>query len=444
MLLLNQKYMDTDELASYFRKGEKNPKDFCQGLEWELFVVDKDTLKQIPYFGLHGVADLLKELRKELSLEPMLDKVNSNLIGLKSSTYNITLEPGGQIELSGSKFKKIKDAEKECKAFLSILKDICSKWELAVMPVPYHPISYPSEVKIIPKTRYATLVNYFKEYGLTMAEDMMKLTTSVQTSIDYSSEDDFIKKLRTINSISPVLSAIYANSPIVRNKKSNYISYRGNVWQHTQGVRSGIVKGVFEDDFGYKSHAENLAKIPVVEGLNGEKPGSLVGMSFKKYVEKNGKFCPKWWQNHISFSYTVVRAKNFIEIRCFDNQGSIDRVLTIPALVKGLFYSSEETIGKAAKLAGTFDPSDFFHIKHAVDRYALATVWKGNSFLEMAQELYKLSLKGLEKYYPYDARYLAPLEKILFEERKSPGQSIADLWSERGKSVYNMKDFYFI
>ncbi len=441
---LNQKYMDTEGLASYFRQGEKDVKDFCQGLEWELFVVDRESFKQIPYDSKHGVSDLLKKLHKELNLEPMLDKVNSNIIGLKSDTYNITLEPGGQIELSGSKFTKIKDAEEECRMFLSVLKDVCSKWGLAVMPASYHPIASTSEVQVIPKTRYATLINYFKEYGLTMAEDMMKLTTSVQTSIDYSSEKDFIKKLRTINSLSPIFSAMYANSPIVRNKKSNYISYRGNVWQHTHGVRSGIVKGVFEEDFGYKTHAENLAKIPVVEGLNGEKPGSLVGMSFKKYVEKTGKFCPKWWESHISFSYTVVRAKNFIEIRCFDNQDSIERVLTIPALIKGLFYSSEKIIDKAAKIAGTFEKSEFFHIKHAVDRYGLATIWKGNSFLEMAQGLYKLSLKGLEEFYPRDKKYLLPLEETLFEQKKSPGEKLASLWDERDRSVYNMKDLYFI
>lgn len=443
-LFLNQKYMDTDKLTSYFKQGEKDIKDFCQGLEWELFVVDRDTFKQIPYYGEHGVVAILEVLAKELNLEPMLDKVNSNLIGLKNSDYSITLETGGQIELSGSKFRKLKDAEAECRTFLSTLKDICSKYNLAVMPAPYHPVSSVSDVSAIPKTRYSFLLNYFKEYGLSLAEDMTKLTTSVQTSIDFSSELDFVRKLRTINSISPILSAIYANSPIVRNKKSRYISYRGNVWQHTQGIRSGLVKGVFSDTFGYKEHAENLAKLPVVEGLNGEKPGSLIGMSFQKYVEQTGKFCPKWWENHISFSYTVVRAKKFIEIRCFDNQNTIERVLSVPALVKGLFYSSEEIMDETAKIGDRFSKSDFFHIKTAVDRYALGTVWKGNSILEMARELYNLSMKGLEKYYPSEARYLAPLEEILFEQKKSPGETLLDLWSERGRSVYNMKDLYFI
>lgn len=436
--------MNTGELTSYFKQGEKDVKDFCQGLEWELFVIDRETFKQIPYHGAHGVAVLLKEIGKELKLEPILDNFNSNLIGMKNDDYSITLETGGQIELSGGKFIKLKDAEAECRTFLSALKDISSKWGLAVMSAPYHPVSSVSDVVAIPKTRYAFLLSYFKEYGLRLAEDMTKLTTSVQTSIDYSSESDFVRKLRTINSISPILSAIYANSPIVRNKKSRYISYRGNVWQHTQGIRSGLVKGVFSDTFGYKEHAENLAKLPVVEGLNGEKPGSLIRMSFKKYVERTGKFCPKWWESHISFSYTVVRAKKYIEIRCFDNQNSIERVLSIPALIKGLFYSSDEITQEVGKIGGRFGRSDFFHIKNAVDRYGLGTVWKGNSILEMAQELYKLSVKGLEKHYPSEAAYLAPVEEILFEERQSPGETLLDLWSKRGRSAYNMKDLYFI
>ncbi|HBM15071.1 MAG TPA: hypothetical protein DD381_01775 [Lentisphaeria bacterium] len=436
--------MENEALASYFQQGEKKEKDFCQGIEWELFVVDSESFKQIPYDGKHGVADLLRKLGKELKLEPKLDKVNSSLIGLSNSNYSITLEPGGQIELSGSKFKKLKDAEKECRMFLGVLKDVCRKWKLSVMPAPYHPLAKVEEIPTIPKTRYAFLEKYFQLYGLSLAEHMTKLTASIQTSIDFSSEADFVKKLRVINLISPILSAIYANSPIVRNKKSSYISYRGNVWQHTEGIRSGLVKGIFSESFGYREHAENLARLPVVEGLNGEKPGTLVGMSFKKYVEKTGRFLPKWWENHISFAYTVVRAKKFIEIRCFDNQNSIERALSIPALIKGLFYSSEEIIDGAAAISEKFESSDFFQIKHAVDRYGLATIWKGSSILEMAQEIYSLSLKGLEEFHPKETKYLQPVGEILFVDKKSPGQRVADFWERRGKSVYNMKDIYFI
>ncbi len=436
--------MNTFQLASYFKEGEKDVKDFCQGLEWEIFVVNKETFKQILYDGAYGVSFILNELGKELGLEPIYDRGNSNLIGLSNNNYSITLEPGGQIELSGSKFRNIKEAENECKNFLSVLRDICSKFNLAIMPAPYHPVSSVEDVPTIPKSRYLFLDIYLKKYGFTLAEHMTKLTTSVQSSIDYSSECDFVRKLRTINSISPIFSAIYANSPIVRNSRSNYLSYRGNVWQHTEGLRSGLVKGVFSNTFGYKEYAENLAKLPIVEGLNGEKPGAPIGLSFKKYIEKTGMFSPKWWENHISFSYTVVRAKKYIEIRCFDNQNTIERVLSIPALIKGLFYSSDEIMDETAKIGNRFGRSDFYHIKHAVNRYALMTVWKGNSILEMARELYKLSMKGLDKYYPSETKYLFPLEESLFETKKSPGKVLAGLWDERGRSVYNMKDLYFI
>ena len=183
--------MSTERFVSYFEDGEKDKDDFSQGLEWGIFLADYNTLKPAPYIGKHGIVQILKELSVKLSFEPIMD--NSNIIRLKSNTYNINLEPGGQIELSGSKFKKIKQGMEECKNFIYVLTDISSVYGLAVMPTAYHPIITVKDVDIIPKTRYAFLVNNLNKFGLSLAFDMMKLTTSVQTSSDYSSELDFVK-----------------------------------------------------------------------------------------------------------------------------------------------------------------------------------------------------------------------------------------------------------
>lgn len=435
--------MGTEEFVSYFESGEKYAEDFSQGLEWELFLVNYNTLKPASYFGEHGILQILKELSVKLNFEPIMD--GSNIIGLKSNTYNVTLEPGGQIELSGSTFKKIKDGMDECKEFLSVLKDVCLVHGLSVMPAAYHPVATVKDVDIIPKTRYAFLAKHFKEFGLSLAFDMMKLTTSVQTSIDYSSELDFIKKLRTINALSPILSAIYSNSSIVKNTKSGYLSYRGNVWQNTEKKRSGIIEGVFDDGFGYARYAKYMASLPVVQGDNGETVGEMSGITFEDYKKKHGTIPEKVWDMHVSFSFTVARAKKYIEIRCFDNQKSIGMVMSIPALIKGLFYSSDDIFSKACNMSKWLWKEDLFQVENAINKYGLSVVWKGCSILKMAQELYHLASAGLEKTYPEERCFLLPLEKYIFDLKYSPGEELVRAWNRVNGDIHKIKnEFYFI
>ena len=436
--------MGIEKFVSYFKSGEKDAEYFSQGLEWELFLVDYNTLNPASYFGEHGVLQILKELSANLNFEPIMD--GSNIIGLKNNSYKITLETGGQIELSGSTFKKIKNGMDECKEFLSALKNVCLAHGLSVMPAAYHPLATVKDVDIIPKTRYAFLAKHFKEFGLNLAFDMMKLTTSVQTSIDYSSELDFVKKLRTINALSPVFSAIYGNSPIVQNTKSEYLSYRGNVWQNTEKKRSGIIEGVFEDGFGYARYAKYLASLPVVEGFNKETLKEMIGgMTLDEYEKKYGPIDEEDWSKHISFSYTVVRAKKYIETRCFDNQTSIDMVMTIPALIKGLFYSSDDIFSMTCDMSKWLWTKDLFQVKNAINKYGLSVEWKGYSILKMAQKLYHLASAGLEKTYPEERCFLLPLEKYIFDLKYSPGEELVRAWNKANGNIHKIKnEFYFI
>lgn len=436
--------MGVEQFVSYFKNGEKGAESFCQGLEWELFLVDYNTLKPAPYSGKHGIHQILKELSDKLNFDPIMD--DSNIIGLKSNTYNVTLEPGGQIELSGSVFKKLKDGMAECKEFLSALKDMCLVHGLSVMPAAYHPVAATKDVIIVPKTRYAFLSKYFKEFGLSLASNMMTLTTSVQTSIDYSSESDFVKKLRTINALSLLFSAIYSNSPIVQNRKTEYLSYRGNVWQNTEKKRSGIIEGVFEDDFGYVQYAKYLASLPVVEGFNKETVKEIVlGMTLEDYEKKHGAITEKDWSKYISFSFTVARAKKYIEIRCFDNQKSIDMVMTIPALIKGLFYSDKDIFSRVCDMSKWLWKEDLFQIKNAVNKHGLSTVWKDNQILKTAQELYRLASAGLEKNYPEERYFLLPLEKYILDLECSPGEELAKAWDKANGDIHKIKEeFYFV
>ena len=434
--------MNTEQFIKYFRDGEKPEKDFKMGVEWECFIVDKDNLNLIPYHGTPGVEYILKELSKKLSLKPEYD--NGNIISLKGEKFNITLEPAGQIELSSSQFTEIDDFQKELELFIASLKSICNNFNLAIMPTSYHPLYSTEKTSFIPKTRYGHLSESFSKFGQHLAHDMMKLTTSVQGSIDYSSEKDFVKKIQTINQVAPIIIAMYTNSPFRQNSDSGFLSYRGHVWENTDSNRSGFIKGSFDEDFGYEKYVDALINLPMVMGFNNETPSELNNITLKEYMQKNSPdISADEWLTHISFLFTIVRAKQFIETRFYDNQGSPEMILTIPALIKGLFYTSDTIMDKAHNLLNsTLDEA--IVLKHSAVKHGLDGKFKDTTILEIAQQIYQIAKEGLESHYKDEVKYITPLEDYLFNKKCSPGKELLTLWEKNGKDILNIKDKLFI
>jgi len=312
------------------------------------------------------------------------------------------------------------------------------------MPISYHPLLTAGNIDFIPKKRYNYLSYSFTRFGQALAHDMMKLTTSVQTGIDYSSEQDFIKKIKTINQLTAIINAIYNNSPIRQNKFSGFLSYRGHVWENTDRNRCGFIKGSFDDDFCYEKYVNTLINLPVVMGFNHESPSELNGITFKEYMRKNKGLSINDWIEHISFLFTVVRAKQFIETRFYDNQQSLEMILTIPALIKGLFYSSDSILDETYKL--TYCPSvdEAIRLKQSAVKDGLAGRYKKHTFLEVAQDIYQIARKGLKTSFIDELDYITPLEDYLYNKKCSPGKELLSIWEKHGKNVLNIKDHLFI
>ena len=409
-------------------------------MEFEIFIVKKDTFELASYYDETGQEAILKELAARYGWLPVFEE--DYVIGLQRGDAAITLEPAGQIELSGAPYLKLQDCIKEYKQFLAELKSICDPWGLGLMTLGYHPLGTIDSVPKIPKSRYKVLAGHLDTYGGPLAIHMMKLTTSIQTNIDYASEEDFRDKVRAASVLVPLLTAIYGNSPFYQNRESGYLSYRSHVWDNTDDARCGILKHSFIEDFGYEDYVEYLLDIPMVMRYQGDEPIIMEGKPFRQYWHEDGA---SWddWQLHMSFPFPEVRIKQYIEIRPCDNQRP-EMAATIPALLKGLFYcpSSLKTFNELFK---DISWEEAVELKSRANKSGLHAGFRNRSLLDIACEVFTIAEDGLSQISPsdpFDKEILLPLKEYLFEKGCSPAEELLNL--VKGKNIRNLKDYLLI
>ena len=243
-----------EHLIKYFESGIKNTQDFKIGIEHEKFIFDSITNKRVNY---QKILKMFKDLF-EFGWKPILE--GKNLVGLKKHGKNITLEPGNQIELSGDKLNNIHEACSESQDYLFELNQVLKKSNLKIVSSGFDPISKLSEVPNNPKKRYEIMTKDMP-LGGSLSLDMMYRTCGTQLNLDYSSEKDFIKKFKVINSIVPISIALFANSSVVEKKNSNYLSYRSKVWQNTN--RGGLPEPFF-DNMDFEKYSDFTMNFPIL------------------------------------------------------------------------------------------------------------------------------------------------------------------------------------
>ncbi|MBZ4686516.1 MAG: glutamate--cysteine ligase [Clostridiales bacterium] len=438
----SQQIIDRSQLVDYFKQGESSPENCKVGLECEVFIVDKETLELVPYYGDRGIEKILKEVAANFNWEPVLEKLH--IIGLSDKTANVTMEPAGQLELSGTACMHLKDCITEYNKFITELKSVCEPLGVGLLPLGYQPLNTLENTAWVPKGRYKILSKYFADYGGHLAHHMMKLTATVQASIDYCSEDDFREKMLLASYLVPVLYAIYANSPLKQNKFSGYLSYRGHIWEHTDDDRCGIVPAPFKKSFSYDDYVEYLLNVPMVLRIAGNEVIPMHGITFKEYLKKENATMADW-EMHTSFAFPEVRVKNYIEIRSCDCQKP-ELVPTIPALIKGLFYCPKTRHNTLSLFEGiSFE--EIVALKNKVTKTGLQTVFKGRKVLELAQEIYKIAQNCLKDFAEEgkvansnDLKYLSPLEEYLFDKKCSPAEELLNLWEKNGQDILKIRD----
>ena len=377
-----------EKIIEYFKSGIKEKKDFKIGIEHEKFLFNNLNNKRIDYLKIKEMFTALLEF----GWNPILEK--ENIIGLNKAGKNITIEPGNQIELSGEKLNHIHEACAESQDYLFELKQVTKKLNINIVSAGFDPISKLNEIPNNPKQRYKLMTKDMPLNG-ELSLDMMYRTCGTQLNIDYSSENDFIKKFKIINSIVPISIALFANSSIVEKKNSNYLSYRSKVWQNT--ARGGLPKLFFEE-LNFEKYAEFIMNFPILFIRD-----KGVYISGSKYTFKdfmNGKIdeignrfpSENDLATHLSTIFTENRLKKYIELRSMDTCGW-DCLCAGPAFNVGLLYGN---LDEVYELISKWDKDKIINAYLESPQKGFNTQLMGKDLLYWGSTLLNLSRKGLE------------------------------------------------
>jgi len=424
-----------EHLIEYFKSGIKKTDYFKIGVEQEKFIFDLNTNKRIDYQKILKVFEALYEF----GWKPILE--NKNIIGLKKKGKNITLEPGNQIELSGEKLNNIHQACSESHSYLFELKQVIKKLNLKIVSAGFDPISKLSEVSNNPKQRYKIMTKDMPKNGQ-LSLDMMYRTCGTQLNLDYSSEKDFIKKFKVINSIVPISIALFANSSIVEKRNSNYLSYRSKVWQNTS--RGGLPK-IFLDNMDFEKYSDFTINFPILFIYTNNKYISGKNYLFSDFM--NGKIdeienklpTKKDLTTHLGTIFTENRLKKYIELRSMDACGW-DCLCAGPAFNTGILYGN---LDEAFELVSKWDKNKIINAYLEAPKKGFNTQLMGKDLFYWSSVLLDISTKGLEnrdiigKSGNNETSYLNHLKKIIDNKATN-----ADHMINKFSKKENLNDFY--
>ncbi len=378
-----------EKIINYFKSGIKEPKNFKIGIEHEKFLFNKSNNKRINYSKIKEMFTSLIEF----GWNPVFEK--ENIIALNKGGKNITLEPGNQIELSGDKLNHMHEACAESQDYLFELKQVTKKLDIKIVSTGFDPISKLSEIPNNPKQRYE-LMTKDMPLGGELSLDMMYRTCGTQLNIDYSSEENFIKKFRVANSIVPITIALFANSSIVEKKNSNYLSYRSKVWQSTS--RGGLPK-LFLENINFEKYADFIINFPILFIQHKDQYISGRQFMFKDFMEgkiqeiENRIPTEADLTTHLSTIFTENRVKKYIELRSMDTCGW-DCLCAGPAFNIGMLYGN---LDEVYEIISKWDTNKIINAYLEAPQKGFNTQLMGKDLLYWSSTLLNLSRKGLEK-----------------------------------------------
>ena len=428
---LDEPITSRDPLLGYFTAGMKPRAEWKIGTEYEKVAVERKTGRAVRYFGPRGIEALLREIADRFGWTPRRE--GRHTIALEKGKASITLEPGGQVELSGEPWEDIHKAQAELTEHVSEIVTIAEELGIAFLGLGIQPVSSLDDIEWVPKQRYGIMAPYMEKVG-SLGQRMMKQTATVQTNLDFSDERDAMEKMRVGMGLAPILTAMFANSPICDGRLNGYMSYRQHVWTDTDRNRCGLLPFVFSRDAGFEDYLDWALGVPMYFIRRGGTLIDLTGMPFREFLKRGaaGHHATLGdWQLHLTTLFPEVRLKTYIEIRSVDSQPP-ERMLALPALMKGILYDSDCRLG-AWDLVKAWSWSERLEIYDASHREALDARARGIRLLDLASELCAIARVGLARQDVRNARgedetiYLAAVERQL-ELGKSPANIVADRW----------------
>ena len=387
-----------DDLLSVFAGGEKPTEQWCIGTEHEKFVYRTSDHRAPSYDEPGGIRDLLTGLT-DFGWEPVIE--NGNVIALSGKDGTISLEPAGQLELSGAALENLHQTCAEAARHLKQCKTIGERMGLGFLGLGMWPDKSRDELPRMPKGRYGIMLNYMPKVG-GLGLDMMLRTCTIQVNLDYSSEADMVKKFRVGLALQPVATALFANSPFTERKPNGYKSFRSHIWEDTDPDRTGMLPFVFEEGFGYERYCDYALDVPMYFVFRDGRYVDVAGESFRAFLDGKLPQLPGEkptltdWTDHLSTAFPEVRLKSFLEMRGADG-GRWGRICALPALWVGLLYD-DQALDAAWDLVKHWSIEGREKLRRDTPRLALEAVTPdGESMKEFAARVLDIAAEGLTR-----------------------------------------------
>lgn len=423
-----------EDLAGYLESGCK-PKDVWRiGTEHEKFGYCTDTLKPLPYDGPRSIRAMLEGIGKRFGWEPILEQ--GNIIGLSRNGANVSLEPGGQLELSGAPLETIHQTCDEVNEHLREVRAVADEIGARFIGLGAAPVWRHEEMPMMPKGRYRLMTDYMDRVG-TMGKTMMYRTCTVQVNLDFASEADMVKKLRVALALQPVATALFANSPFLDGKPNGRKSWRSHIWQNLDPARTGMLPFVFEDGMGFERYVDYVLDVPMYFVYRDGKYIDALGQSFRDFLKGELPALPgekptlSDWADHLTTTFPEARIKKFMEMRGADG-GPWRRLCALPAFWVGLLYD-QAALDAAWDLAKGWDAETREALRAAASIDALQGEVAGIRMLDLAREAVKIAAAGLKArarpgaggMVPDEAHFLNALQESV-ESGKVPADELLE------------------
>ena len=420
------------ELYSFFQPFAKPVAQQRIGIECEFFGVDRETGRALPYLGPHGIEAILCRLAATFHYEPILE--TGHVIALKRGENWVTLEPGGQVELSACPVRTVFEIEKQVEGFALELREMKRYFPgVAWLSVGIHPVSRLEEIAWVPKRRYALMSEYFKSRG-PLAHDMMKRTCTNQINLDYTDERSALERLRVTFGITSIVSALFSNSSFSEGKPNGFLTRRVEIWNQTDPDRCGLLLQFLEEGKTLRDYVEYLLEMPMIFILRGDEWIPMKGISFRKFVREGSggyRATRADFELHLSAAFPEARLKRCIEIRGVDAQ-RLPLIPGVAAFWKGILY--DETAQKDAwNLVRGFSAEDQLKLHRAVPKEGLAARLGQVAVLELAGELLRFAREGLDRQASKEEKsesvFLQKVEEEILKPGRAPAETLLEKWN---------------
>ena len=435
-----------DSLVAFIESGCKPPEDWRIGTEHEKFAYHLADLAPLTYDEPNGIRALLEALRR-FDWDPVYE--GDNVIALsKPDGCSISLEPAGQVELSGAPLENLHQTCSEVNQHLAQVKAVAREMDIGFIGLGYQPKWRVEDLPWMPKGRYVIMRKHMPTRG-SLGLEMMQATCTVQVNLDFCSEASMVEMFRVSLALQPIATALWANSPFRHGQPSGYLSFRSHIWTDTDPDRCGTLPFVFEDGFGFERYVDYMLDVPMYFVYRHGKYIDVSGQSFRDFMAGKLPGLPgetptiKDWEDHLSTAFPEVRLKTFLEMRGADG-GPWNRLCGLPAFWVGLLYD-QDSRRAAWDLVKDWTPEEHGTLRRDVPRLALKTPFRTRSVRDVALDVLEISREGLKRRARADSvgldetHFLKPLFRIA-ESGITPAEEMLTAFERRWKG--NVDEVY--